>query len=111
MRFTTLAVLTGIQSSKGEFTTAGGTSREFDSTTFHLAVDMGEKSTGETIGAVTRPFKLGTSEEFQKWRKMKDQWPAGGVQVEATFELVAGSDNTSKPVLVAIKLAAPAPKV
>ncbi len=106
MRFTTNAILTGIQSSKGEFTTAAGTNREFDSTTYHLAVDLGEKSTGETIGTVTRPFKCGTSAEFAKWKGMKDKWPAAGIQVEATFELVAGSENSSKPQLVDIR---PAP--
>lgn len=106
MRFTTNAILTGIQSSKGEFTTAAGTNREFDSTTFHLAVDLGEKSTGETIGTVTRPFKLGTSAEFAKWKNMKDKWPAGGIQVEATFDMAAGSDNSTKLTLLDIR---PAP--
>lgn len=106
MRFTASAVLTGIQSSKGEFMTAAGSNREFDSTTFHLATDLGEKSTGETIGTVTRPFKLGTSAEFAKWKHMKDKWPAGGIQVEATFDMVAGSENSSKLTLVDIR---PAP--
>lgn len=103
MRFNTQAVLVGIQSSKGEFETANGTNRAFDSTTFHLAVDLGEKSTGETIGQVTRPFKLGTSAEFAKWKNMKSKWPVGGVQVEATFDVAAGADNSSKLTLVDIK--------
>lgn len=103
MRFTAPAVLIGIQSSKGEFETASGAARAFDSTTFHLAIDLGEKSTGETIGQVTRPFKLGTSTEFAKWKNMKDKWPAGGVQVEATFDMVAGAENSSKLTLVDIR--------
>lgn len=106
MRFTTLAILFGIQSSKGEFETANGTNRAFDSTTFHLATDLGEKSTGETIGQVTRPFKLGTSIEFAKWKNMKDKWPAGGIQVEATFDMVAGKEDSSKLTLIDIR---PAP--
>lgn len=102
MRFTALAVLVGVQSSKGEFDTGNGV-RAFDSTTFHLAVDLGEKSTGETIGQVTRPFKLGTSTEFSKWKPMKEKWPAGGVHVEATFDVAAGADNSSKLTLVDIR--------
>lgn len=103
MRFNSQAVLVGIQSSKGEFETANGTARAYDSTTFHLAVDLGEKSTGETMGQVTRPFKLGTSAEFAKWKNYKNNWPAGGVPVDCTFDMVAGSDNSSKLTLVDIR--------
>lgn len=98
MRFTAEAFLTGIQSSKGEYE-----GRAFDSTTFHLAVDLGEKSTGETIGTVTRPFKLGTSTEFAKWKNMKGKWPAGGIAVDAVFDVAAGADNSSKLTLVDIR--------
>jgi len=101
MRFTTQAVLVGIQSSKGEFD-----GRPFDSTTFHLAVDLGEKSTGEAIGQVTRPFKMGTSIEFAKWKHLKAKWPAGGIPVSCTFDMAAGAENSSKVVLVDIKPAA-----
>lgn len=103
MRFTASAVLVGIASSKGEFESSPGNTRAYDSTTFHLAVDLGEKSTGETIGQVTRPFKLGTSTEFAKWKGMKSKWPVGGIEVEATFEVAAGAENSSKLTLIDIK--------
>lgn len=102
MRFTSNAILTGITSSKGDYE-----GRAFDSTTFHLAVDLPEKSTGDSMGTVTRPFKLGTSMEFTKWKSFKAAWPVGGVPVECIFDVSAGAENASKLVLVEIK---PAPK-
>ena len=98
MQFSTNAVLVGIQCSKGEYE-----GRAFDSTTFHIAVDLGEKSTGETIGQVTRPFKLGTSTEFAKWKNFKGKWPAGGVKVDCVFDIVAGAENSSKLTLIDVK--------
>lgn len=102
MRIPSKAVLHGVKSSKGDFEGRG-----YDSTTFHISVDLGESSNGESMGAVTRPFKLGTSEEFQKWSAFKNKWPLGGVLVDCEFDIVAGSDQSSKLTLVSIK---PAPK-
>lgn len=98
MQFKTEAQLMGIQSSKGEFD-----GRAFDSTTFHLAVDIGEKSTGETMGTVTRPFKKGTSAEITAWKPHKANWPAAGVPVICTFTTTAGADNSSKLTLIDIR--------
>lgn len=98
MRFSAQAILTAVATSKGEYE-----GRSFDSCTFHLSVDLPEKSTGETIGNVTRPFKMGTSAEFEKWRTYKDKWPVTGIPVECIFEATAGSDNSTKLNLVAIK--------
>ena len=98
MRFQAQAILTAIATSKGEYE-----GRAFDSCTFHLSVDLPEKSTGETMGNVTRPFKMGTSAEFEKWRHLKDKWPVSGVPVECIFEATAGADNSTKLALVAIK--------
>lgn len=98
MRFEAPAILTAIATSKGTYE-----GRDFDSCTFHLSVDLPSKSTGETMGNVTRPFKMGTSDEFEKWRPYKDKWPVTGVQVMATFEATAGADNSTKLSLVAIK--------
>lgn len=92
------AVCTGIKTSKGDFE-----GRPFDSTTFQLAVDLGQTSSGESIGQVTRPFKLGTSAEFEKWRQYKDSWPQGGVLCDCDFDITAGAGNDSKLVLLGIK--------
>lgn len=101
MRFEAQAVLHGLNSSKGEFE-----GRPYDSTTFHLAVELPERATGEKMGNVTRPFKLGTSEELQKWKGYKDKWPANGVNVSCIFEMVAGVGNESKMILVDVRPAA-----
>ena len=98
MKMQSQALLFGIESSKGEFQ---GTA--YDSTKFHLSVDMGTKSNGKTIGVVTRPFKCGTSEEFKKWAHLKNNWPATGIPVLCEFDVVAGADQTSKLTLLAIK--------
>lgn len=98
MRFTSEAVLTGIKSSKGQIDNGP----KFDSTTFYLALDLGTSSFGETIGHVSRPFKCGDSTEIQKWKNYKERWPAGGVPVECVFEMAAGSQDSSKMVLVSI---------
>lgn len=98
MRMKTQAVLHGIKSSKGDFEGRG-----YDSTTFHLAVDMGDSSNGESIGAVTRPFKFGKSDEFQKWAHLKGSWPLGGVLCDCEIDVIAGSDNSTKLTLLAIQ--------
>lgn len=102
MKMQSNAVLHGIKSSKGEIEGRG-----YDSTTFHLAVDLGQSSNGDSIGTVTRPFKFGTSEEFQKWQHLKNSWPLGGVPVVCEFDIVAGADNAAKLTLLGIK---PAPQ-
>lgn len=97
MRFQAQGVLVGIKSSKGEFE-----GRAFDSTTFHLAVDLPDSQNGESLGQVTRPFKLGSSAEFAKWKHLKKGWPTGGVSVDCVFEMAAGADQSSKLILVDI---------
>lgn len=106
MKIKNQVLCTGIKASKG--TIDGGMS--YDSTTFHLIVDVAENSTGGSIGAVTRPFKCGTSAEFDKWAHLKNSWPAGGLLVDAEFDLVAGADNKSTLQLLSVK-PAPAAKV
>jgi hypothetical protein len=102
MKMQSRAVLHGIKSSKGDIE-----GRAYDSTTFHLSVDLGQSSNGESIGVVTRPFKFGTSEEFQKWAHLKNSWPLGGVLCDCEFDVVAGADNSAKLTLLGIK---PAPQ-
>jgi len=92
------AVLHGIKSAKGEIDGRG-----YDSTTFFLAVDLGQSQNGESIGVVTRPFKFGDSKEFGKWAHLKNSWPATGVPVDVEFDAIAGADNAVKLSLVAIK--------
>lgn len=98
MKMTSQAVLHGIKSSKGDYEGRG-----YDSTTFHLSVDMGSSSNGESIGVVTRPFKFGDSSEFQKWAHLKSKWPMGGVLCECEFDVVAGADNSTKLTLLGIR--------
>lgn len=98
MKMRNQAVLHGIKSSKGDYEGRG-----YDSTTFHLAVDMGQSSNGESIGVVTRPFKFGSSEEFAKWAHLKASWPLGGVVCDCEFDVVAGSDNSTKLTLLSIQ--------
>ena len=98
MKMKNTAVLHGIKSSKGEIEGRG-----FDSTTFHLYVDIASSQSGESIGVVTRPFKYGDSTEFQKWAHLKDKWPLGGILCECEFDVVAGADNSVKLTLLGIK--------
>lgn len=98
MKMKNQAVLHGIKSSKGDFEGRG-----YDSTTFHLAVDMGQSSNGESVGVVTRPFKFGDSTEFLKWQHLKNSWPLGGLMCDCEFDVVAGSDNSVKLTLLAIQ--------
>ena len=98
MRMNSQAVLHGIKSSKGEIEGRG-----FDSTTFHLSVDIASSQSGDSIGVVTRPFKFGDSTEFQKWAHLKDKWPLGGILCDCEFDVVAGADNSVKLTLLGIK--------
>ncbi|MDB5965397.1 MAG: hypothetical protein JWQ72_1897 [Polaromonas sp.] len=97
------AICTGIKESAGVFEE---TKKAFSSTTFHLIVDVAENTAGRSIGAVSRPFKMGDATEFEKWAKLKDRWPSGGLLCDCVFDMVAGPDNTSKLVLLEIKPAA-----
>lgn len=98
MKMQNKAVLHGIKTSKGDYE-----GRPFDSTTFHLSVDIAASQSGESIGVVTRPFKFGDSTEFQKWAHLKNSWPLGGVMCDCEFDVVAGADNTVKLTLLGIK--------
>lgn len=70
--------------------------KTFDSTKFHLSVDLGEKATGIQMGVVTRPFKFGTHEEGQKWLKFKDILAQGsGMPVEVDFDAVSTSTGVT----------------
>ena len=98
MRMNSNALLFGIESSKGDF---NGTA--YDSTKFHLSVDLGQKSNGKTVGLVTRPFKLGDSTEIDKWAHL-DKFMREGkpIQVECEFDVVAAADGV-KLTLLGIK--------
>lgn len=102
MKMQSQALLFGIESSKGNFE---GTA--FDSTKFHLSVDLGQKSTGKTIGVVTRPFKFGDSTEIEKWMHLQAHFAAGKpVLCNCEFDFVAGSGTDVKLTLLGIQ---PAP--
>lgn len=95
MKMQTQVLLFGIESGKGEFQ---GTA--YDSTKFHLSVDMGTKSTGKTIGVVTRPFKFGDSTEIEKWVSLTPLLSAGKpVLCNCEFDVVASSDGTKLTLL------------
>ncbi len=80
-----------IEANKTEFE-----GKTFDTTKFHLAVDVGEKPTGLQMGVVTRPFKFGDSTEGQKWVKFKDVLAQGaGLPVVVEFDAVATSTGVS----------------
>ena len=98
MKSNMLAMLFAVESSKGDFEGV-----VYDSTTFHVTVDLGKKSNGKTIGLVTRPFKLGDSTEIDKWAGVAPHLNAGkGVPVECEFDIVAARDGV-KLSLLAIK--------
>ena len=98
MKFSSGATCTGIKESKGEYE-----GKPFSSTTFHLIVDVAENSAGRSMGAVSRPFKFGDASEFDKWAHLKVGWPAVSLPVVCDFDLVAGSDNSTKLTLLDIK--------
>ncbi len=101
MKFTNVALCTGIKESKGEFE-----GKAFSSTTFHLNVDVAENGAGRSLGSVTRPFKFGDASEFEKWAHLGKSWPVGGLPCQCDFEVVAGAENSSKLVLLGIRPAA-----
>lgn len=105
MKMKSNALLFGIESSKGEFE---GT--KYDSTKFHLSVDLGQKGNGETLGVVTRPFKFGDSTELLKWKHLANYMAQGKpIPVEAEFDVVASSDGV-KLTLLGLVSTLPAPK-
>lgn len=103
MKMQSNVLCTGIKESSGSFE-----GKAFSSTTFHLNVDVAENTAGRSIGAVTRPFKMGDASEFEKWVGMKASWPAAGLPCVATFDVVAGADNTSKLTLLELRPASQA---
>lgn len=98
MKMSSTALLLGIESSKGQFENTA-----YDSTRFHLSVDLGQKSNGKTIGLVTRPFKFGTSAEIEKWAHLDAHLRSGrAIPVECDFDVVAAADGV-KLTLLGIK--------
>ena len=104
MKMKSMVLCTGIKESAGVFEE---TKKAFSSTTFHLIVDVAENGAGRSIGSVSRPFKFGDATEFEKWAKLKDKWPVGGLVCDCEFDLVAGAENTTKLTLLSI---VPAPQ-
>jgi len=102
MKMQSNVVCHAIKESKGTFE-----GKAFSSTTFHLSVDMAENTSGRSIGSVTRPFKLGDASEFDKWAHLAKTWPDSGLPCLATFDVVAGADNSSKLTLLALVAAEP----
>lgn len=101
MKFKNQAICTAIKESKGEIE-----GKAFSSTTFHLNVDLAENGAGRSIGTVTRPFKFGKADEFDKWAHMGKSWPVGGLVCDCEFEIIAAADNKSVVTLLGIKPAA-----
>ncbi len=60
---------------------------QFSSTTFHCEVDLPDNSVGKSIGRVTRPFKCGKADEFEKWAHLGNALP---IKAKAVFEMQAG---------------------
>lgn len=104
MKFKNIAVLHGIKESKGEYE-----GRAFDSTQYNLTVDLQDNTSGRSMGVVTRPFKCGPASDFDKWAHLAKAWPLGGLPCECEFDVVAGSDNSAKLILLSIKPAPQAP--
>lgn len=88
------AVLYGVESSKGDFEGVG-----YDSSTFHLSVDLGKKSNGKTVGVVSRPFKMGDSTEVEKWLHLGPLMSSGRVPVVCEFDVVATKDSVKLTLL------------
>lgn len=95
MKMRSEALLFAIESSQGEFE-----GNAYDSTKFHLAIDLGEKRNGRTIGMVTRPFTFGDSTEIDKWTHLSE--PLNNrrpVIVLCDFDVVASSSGTKLTLL------------
>lgn len=99
MRIPMQVVVHGIKESAGTFE-----GKPFSSTTFHCEVDLKENGAGRSLGRVTRPFKIGDANEFEKWVNLGNSFP---ITANATFEMEATRDDGTKLTLVEI---APAPR-
>lgn len=88
--------------------------QRFQSTTFHLPLDIKESATKRTMGTVTRPFKLGDHTEYDKWAHLADKLGDGKFIVcDAVFTMAASKSSGKETVelqLVGIKPAAQSPK-
>ncbi len=86
--------------------------QRYQSTTFHLPLDMKESATKRTMGTVTRPFKLGDHTEFDKWAHLEKSFGDGKyILCDAQFTMAATKANGKETVelqLVSIKPAAQA---
>lgn len=102
MQFISEVVVHAVKESKGEFE-----GRAFSSCTFHCVVDLKENGAGRSIGAVTRPFKLGDASEFDKWEHLAASLP---VKAEAVFEMAASKDDKTVLNLLSIKPKSIAPR-
>lgn len=103
MKLNSQVVCLGIKESAG---TMEG--KAFSSTKFHLIVDVAENSAGRSLGSESRPFTFGDATEFKKWEHLSNSWPAQGILVNCTFDVVAAADGKTKLTLLEIK---PAPSV
>jgi hypothetical protein len=99
MQFPTEVVLHAVKESAGSFE-----GKAFSSCTFHVEVDLPENGAGRSIGRVTRPFKLGDAQEFDKWSHLGGSLPlkcAATMRIEAAKD--AGGRDGTKVSLVAIR--------
>lgn len=86
MRFKNQVHLHAVKESRGEIE-----GNKFSSTKFHLEVDLKENGVGRSIGRVTREFKFGTADEFDKWGHLGGALP---LPVECTWDMEATKDGT-----------------
>jgi hypothetical protein len=86
MRMKNTVQLHAVKESKGEIE-----GNKFSSTKFHLEVDLKENGVGRSIGSVTREFKFGTADEFDKWEHLGKSLP---FPVECTWDMEATKDGT-----------------
>lgn len=100
-------ICTAIKSSAGSFKNSDGQDISFDSTTFYLNVDLGGSQNTRVMGNVSRPFKYGTSAEYDKWANYAKTWPETGILVDVDFAVEASGADGIKLTLKSIKPAAP----
>lgn len=95
MKMNTSVIVHAVKESQGTFE-----GKAFSSTTFHCEVDLKENGAGRSIGRVTRPFKLGGAEEFNKWAHLGNSLP---IKAEAVFEMEASREDGTRLALVEIR--------
>lgn len=109
MQFAAQVKLFGIESQNAEVD-----GQRYQSTSFHLPLDIKESSTKRTMGTVTRPFKLGDHTEYDKWAHLEANLGDGKfILCDAVFNFVAVKVNgkeSAEPQLVSIKPASQQPK-